>query len=68
MNKTDGSQDNPDSGLFATEVRNCAGQTISLGVFSAKVSLTNLGAVTFMGGVERSRGEGRSQESIHVFF
>jgi hypothetical protein len=30
--------DNPDSGLFATEVRNCAGQTISLGVFSAKVS------------------------------
>ena len=30
-------QDNPDPGLFATEVRNCAGQTISLGVFSGKV-------------------------------
>ncbi|OAK99876.1 golgi reassembly stacking protein-like protein [Phaeosphaeriaceae sp. SRC1lsM3a] len=28
--------DNPDPGLFATEVRNCAGQTISLGVFSGK--------------------------------
>ncbi|KAL5121095.1 hypothetical protein ACEQ8H_000946 [Pleosporales sp. CAS-2024a] len=28
--------DNPDPGLFATEVRNCAGQTVSLGVFSAK--------------------------------
>ncbi|KAH7085643.1 GRASP55/65 PDZ-like domain-containing protein [Paraphoma chrysanthemicola] len=28
--------DNPDPTLFATEVRNCAGQTISLGVFSAK--------------------------------
>ncbi|KAH8724550.1 golgi reassembly stacking protein-like protein [Phaeosphaeriaceae sp. PMI808] len=28
--------DNPDPSLFATEVRNCAGQTISLGVFSAK--------------------------------
>lgn len=31
-------QDNPDPGLFATEVRNCAGNTISVGVFSAKVS------------------------------
>jgi hypothetical protein len=30
-------QDDPDPGLFATEVRNCAGQTISLGVFSGKV-------------------------------
>ncbi|EDU45821.1 golgi reassembly stacking protein 1 [Pyrenophora tritici-repentis Pt-1C-BFP] len=29
-------QDNPDPGLFATEVRNCAGTTISVGVFSAK--------------------------------
>ncbi|KAF3047249.1 hypothetical protein E8E11_009097 [Didymella keratinophila] len=28
--------DNPDPGLFATEVRNCAGNTISVGVFSAK--------------------------------
>lgn len=28
--------DNPDPTLFATEVRNCAGTTISLGVFSAK--------------------------------
>lgn len=28
--------DNPDPSLFATEVRNCAGTTISLGVFSAK--------------------------------
>ncbi|KAG9385946.1 GRH1 Peripheral Golgi membrane protein [Pyrenophora tritici-repentis] len=28
--------DNPDPGLFATEVRNCAGTTISVGVFSAK--------------------------------
>ncbi|OAL46224.1 golgi reassembly stacking protein-like protein [Pyrenochaeta sp. DS3sAY3a] len=28
--------DNPDPALFATEVRNCAGTTISLGVFSAK--------------------------------
>ncbi|KAF2707365.1 golgi reassembly stacking protein-like protein [Pleomassaria siparia CBS 279.74] len=28
--------DNPDPNLFATEVRNCAGSTISLGVFSAK--------------------------------
>ena len=31
--------DNPDPTLFATEVWNCAGQTISLGVFCAKVSL-----------------------------
>jgi hypothetical protein len=31
--------ENPDPTLFATEVRNCAGQTISLGVFCAKVSL-----------------------------
>lgn len=30
--------ENPEPGLFATEVRNCAGQTISLGVFTAKVS------------------------------
>ncbi|KAF1920355.1 golgi reassembly stacking protein-like protein [Ampelomyces quisqualis] len=28
--------DNPDPALFATEVRNCAGQTVSLGVFSGK--------------------------------
>ncbi|KAF2031879.1 hypothetical protein EK21DRAFT_62250 [Setomelanomma holmii] len=28
--------DNPDPSLFATEVRNCAGQTVSLGVFTAK--------------------------------
>ncbi|KAF3005045.1 hypothetical protein E8E13_009286 [Curvularia kusanoi] len=28
--------DNPDPALFATEVRNCAGNTISMGVFSAK--------------------------------
>ncbi|KAF2470438.1 uncharacterized protein BDR25DRAFT_262345 [Lindgomyces ingoldianus] len=28
--------DNPDPNLFATEVRNCAGTTINLGVFSAK--------------------------------
>ncbi|KAK5013246.1 hypothetical protein LTR16_007132, partial [Cryomyces antarcticus] len=28
--------DNPDPNLFATEVRNCAGTTISLGVYSAK--------------------------------
>ncbi|KAF2200957.1 hypothetical protein GQ43DRAFT_449152 [Delitschia confertaspora ATCC 74209] len=28
--------DNPDPNLFATEVRNCAGSTISLGVYSAK--------------------------------
>ncbi|KAH3961989.1 hypothetical protein HBH51_179470 [Parastagonospora nodorum] len=28
--------DSPDPSLFATEVRNCAGQTMSLGVFSAK--------------------------------
>jgi len=28
--------DNPDGNLFATEVRNCAGSTISLGVYSAK--------------------------------
>lgn len=31
--------ENPDPTLFATEVRNCVGSTISLGVFSAKVSL-----------------------------
>ena len=31
-------QDNPDANLFATEVRNCSGSTISLGVYSAKVS------------------------------
>lgn len=31
-------QDNPDPTLFSTEIRNCAGTTISLGVFSAKVS------------------------------
>lgn len=30
-------QDNPDPNLFTTEVRNCAGTTISLGIFSAKV-------------------------------
>ncbi|XP_014553340.1 hypothetical protein COCVIDRAFT_40654 [Bipolaris victoriae FI3] len=28
--------DNPDPNLFTTEVRNCAGTTISLGIFSAK--------------------------------
>lgn len=28
--------DNPDPNLFSTEVRNCAGSSISLGVFSAK--------------------------------
>ncbi|KAF2144605.1 uncharacterized protein K452DRAFT_325139 [Aplosporella prunicola CBS 121167] len=28
--------DNPDPALFATEVRNCAGTTISLGIWSAK--------------------------------
>ncbi|ORX98606.1 GRASP55/65 PDZ-like domain-domain-containing protein [Clohesyomyces aquaticus] len=28
--------DNPDPNLFATEVRNCAGTTINLGIFSAK--------------------------------
>jgi len=32
-------QESPDPNLFATEVRNCAGSTINLGVFSAKVSL-----------------------------
>ena len=31
-------QDNADPNLFATEVRNCAGTTISLGVFSGKVT------------------------------
>lgn len=30
-------QDNPDPNLFATEVRNCAGSNISLGIFCAKV-------------------------------
>ena len=30
-------QESPDPTLFATEVRNCAGATISLGVFCAKV-------------------------------
>ncbi|USP73143.1 uncharacterized protein yc1106_00417 [Curvularia clavata] len=29
-------QDNPDPNLFVTEIRNCAGTTISLGIFSAK--------------------------------
>lgn len=33
-------QDNPDPNLFGTEVRNCAGTTISLGIFSAKVSIS----------------------------
>ncbi|KAK4552017.1 hypothetical protein LTR86_010694 [Recurvomyces mirabilis] len=28
--------DNPDPSLFATEIRNCAGSTISLGVYTAK--------------------------------
>ncbi|KAK3670275.1 hypothetical protein LTR78_009829 [Recurvomyces mirabilis] len=28
--------DNPDPALFATEIRNCAGSTISLGVYTAK--------------------------------
>ncbi|KAF2278526.1 uncharacterized protein EI97DRAFT_372839 [Westerdykella ornata] len=28
--------DNPDPNLFATEVRNCAGTTVSLGIYSAK--------------------------------
>ncbi|KAF2266203.1 hypothetical protein CC78DRAFT_492326 [Lojkania enalia] len=28
--------DNPDPNLFATEIRNCAGSTVSLGVFTAK--------------------------------
>ena len=32
-------QESADPNLFATEVRNCAGSTINLGVFSAKVSL-----------------------------
>ena len=30
-------QDNPDSRLFAQEVRNCAGGSVSLGIWSAKV-------------------------------
>jgi hypothetical protein len=29
-------QDNPDPNLFITEIRNCAGSSISLGVWSAK--------------------------------
>jgi hypothetical protein len=33
-------QDSPDPNLFATEVRNCAGTPISLGIFSAKVRST----------------------------
>src|SRR5689334_21130860 len=28
-------QDNADPGLFATEIRNCAGSTVSLGVWTA---------------------------------
>jgi hypothetical protein len=43
-------QDNPDPNLFATEVRNCAGTTISLGVFSAKVRihvLLHFGSIPF---------------------
>lgn len=31
--------DNPDPRLFAQEVRNCAGGTVTLGLWSAKVSL-----------------------------
>jgi hypothetical protein len=31
------SQDNPDPSLFATEVRNCAGSSVELGLWSAKV-------------------------------
>ncbi len=30
-------QDNPDARLFAQEVRNCAGGTVALGIWSAKV-------------------------------
>jgi hypothetical protein len=32
-------QDNPDLVLFAQEVRNCAGATVALGLWSAKVSI-----------------------------
>lgn len=34
---TDGSQDDPDQNLFATEIRNCAGSTVVLAVWNPKV-------------------------------
>src|SRR5947199_10619804 len=34
---TDERQENPDPNLFATEVRNCAGSSLSLDIWSAKV-------------------------------
>lgn len=48
--------ENADPGLFATEVRNCAGQTISLGVFTAKVSLNS----------REDRGEDRARSRARV--
>lgn len=37
MNTEQHSQDDPSPGLFAQEVRNCAGGSVSLGLWSAKV-------------------------------
>ena len=37
MYAEDPSQDDPSPGLFAQEVRNCAGGSVSLGLWSAKV-------------------------------
>lgn len=37
--RADGRQDDPDSSLFATEVRNCAGSSVTLALWNAKVCL-----------------------------
>jgi hypothetical protein len=39
---TDVLQENPDPNLFATEVRNCAGSSLSLDIWSAKVPVVLL--------------------------
>lgn len=39
------SQENPDPGLFAQEVRNCAGGTVTLGLWNAKVCCSPADAV-----------------------
>lgn len=43
--RVDRHQDDPDPNLFATEVRNCAGSSVSLALWNAKVCLTRGSAV-----------------------
>lgn len=37
-------QDNPDPSLFAQEVQNCAGGTVTFGLWSAKVRINHYGS------------------------